>query len=155
MPVAAYLERRLWQPLGMEADGTWSLDSRTSGFEKMESGLNARAVDFAKFGLLFAQDGRWQGRQLVPRAWVGDPNLVPTRVVAAPAPSYQFFWWVQDDRRPRAQFARGKYGQHLYVVPDQDLVLVRFGRDFGYSHWPELLSDLVRRLNESTSGKAS
>ena len=40
MPVATYLERRLWQPLGMEADGSWSLDSRRSGFEKMESGLN-------------------------------------------------------------------------------------------------------------------
>ena len=154
-PVASYLERKLWQPLGMEADGSWSLDSLASGFEKMESGLNARAIDFAKFGLLFAQDGRWQGRQLVPRTWVRDPTLVPTRVAAAPAPAYQFFWWVQDDRRPRARFALGKYGQHLYVVPDQDLVLVRFGRDAGYSHWPELLSDLARRLHEPTSGKAS
>jgi CubicO group peptidase (beta-lactamase class C family) len=52
MPVATYLERRLWQPLGMEADGSWSLDSRRSGFEKMESGLNGRAIDFAKLGAL-------------------------------------------------------------------------------------------------------
>jgi CubicO group peptidase (beta-lactamase class C family) len=151
-PVATYLEQRLWRPLGMEADGSWSLDSDAGGFEKMESGLNARAVDFAKLGLLFAQDGAWQGRQLVPRAWVRDPTLVPTPVGAAPAPAYQFFWWVQDDRRPRAQFARGKYGQHIYVVPEDDLVLVRFGRDFGYPDWPELLSELARRLDQSTSG---
>jgi CubicO group peptidase (beta-lactamase class C family) len=143
VPVATYLEAKLWQPLGMEADGSWSLDSRGSGFEKMESGLNARAVDFAKFGLLFARDGAWRGRQLVPRAWVKDPSLVPTRVATAPARSYQFFWWVQDDRHPRALFARGKFAQHLYVVPDADLVLVRLGRDNGYRHWPELLSDLA------------
>jgi CubicO group peptidase (beta-lactamase class C family) len=155
MPVASYLERRLWQPLGMEVDGSWSLDSRRSGFEKMESGLNAQAVDFAKLGLLVARNGIWRGRQLVPRAWVTDPTLVPTRVAEAPARAYQFFWWVQDERRPPARFARGRYGQHLYVVPDSDLVLVRFGRELGYAHWPELLSDLARRLNEPTAGKAS
>jgi len=155
MPVATYLERKLWQPLGMEADGSWSLDSRRSSFEKMESGLNGRATDFAKVGVLYANGGAWQGRQLVPRAWVQDPTVVPTGRGAVPAPGYQYFWWVQDDRRPPAFFARGKYAQHIYVVAKTRLVLVRFGRDFGYPHWPELLSDLARRLDESTSGKAS
>jgi hypothetical protein len=62
---------------------------------------------------------------------------------------------VQDERQPRAQFARGKYGQYIYVVAASDLVLVRLGWDVGYRHWPQLLSDLARRLNESASGKAS
>jgi hypothetical protein len=48
-----------------------------------------------------------------------------------------------------------RYAQHLYVVPKSRLVLVRFGRNFGYEYWPQLLSDLARRLDESTSGKAS
>jgi CubicO group peptidase (beta-lactamase class C family) len=152
MPVASYVEAKLWRPLGMEADGSWSLDSRRSGFEKMESGLNGRAVDLAKFGLLFAQDGRWRDRQLVPRAWVRDPTLVETRVAEAPARAYQFFWWVQRDRRPQAQFARDKYGQRIYLVPEDDLVLVRFGRDSGYQYWPELLDDLARRLDRATRG---
>jgi CubicO group peptidase (beta-lactamase class C family) len=155
MPVASYLERRLWRPLGMEADGSWSLDSKASGFEKMESGLNARAVDFAKLGLLVARDGRFRGRQLLPRGWVQDLTRMPTGVGGAPTGSYRFFWWTQDDRHPPAAFARGKYGQHLYVVPASDLVLVRFGRDAGYRHWPELLSDLARRLAQATTGKAS
>jgi hypothetical protein len=83
------------------------------------------------------------------------PRLVPTRVAVAPARAYQFFWWVQDERQPRAQFARGKYGQYIYVVAASDLVLVRLGWDVGCRHWPQLLSDLARRLNESASGKAS
>jgi len=155
MPVAAYLERRLWQPLGMEADGSWSLDSRRSGFEKMESGLNGRAIDFAKFGVLYANGGAWQGRQLLPRAWVGDPTVVSTGGGAVPAPGYGYFWWVQSDRSPLAFFARGKYAQHLYVVPNTRLVLVRFGTDVGYPNWPQLLSDLARRLDEPTSGTPS
>jgi CubicO group peptidase (beta-lactamase class C family) len=154
-PVTSYLETRLWRPLGMEADGSWSLDSQASGFEKMESGLNARAVDFARLGLLVARDGRFRGRQLLPRAWVQDLTRVPTGGGSVPASGYRFFWWTQDDRHPPAVFARGKYGQHLYVVPASDLVLVRFGRDAGYPHWPQLLSDLARRLDQATAGKAS
>ena len=49
MPVSRYLQEKLWKPMGMEADGSWSLDSTTSGFEKMESGVNARARDFGRF----------------------------------------------------------------------------------------------------------
>jgi CubicO group peptidase (beta-lactamase class C family) len=80
---------------------------------------------------------------------VRDPALVPTYFARAPAGSYQFFWWVQDQRRPPAQLALGKYGQYIYVVPDRDLVLVRFGRDTGYPFWPELLDDLAKRLDEA------
>jgi CubicO group peptidase (beta-lactamase class C family) len=130
----------------MEADGSWSLDSRRSGFEKMESGLNGRAIDFAKLGVLYAQGGAWQGQQLVPRDWVQDPTVVPTGDGSIPAPGYGFFWWVQSDRRPPAFFARGKYAQHIYVVPESGLVLVRFGTEVGYQHWPQLLSNLASRL---------
>jgi CubicO group peptidase (beta-lactamase class C family) len=52
MPVAKYMEEKLWKQLGMEAPSSWGLDSEASGFEKMESGINARAIDFAKFGRL-------------------------------------------------------------------------------------------------------
>jgi CubicO group peptidase (beta-lactamase class C family) len=153
-PVASYLEAKLWRPLGMEADGSWSLDSRVSGFEKMESGLNARAVDFAKLGLPYARGGAWQGRQLVPLAWVQESTVVPTGGGLIPAPRYGYFWWLQDDRSPPALFARGKYGQHIYVVPKDDLILVRLGTDAGYRHWPQLLSDLASRLDQSTSSSS-
>ncbi|HRI18922.1 MAG TPA: serine hydrolase, partial [Burkholderiaceae bacterium] len=53
MPVATWMESRLWQPAGMPADASWSLDSEASGFEKLESGVNARTLDFARFGQLF------------------------------------------------------------------------------------------------------
>jgi hypothetical protein len=45
MPVAKYLEQKIWQPLGAEYPASWSLDSAQTSFEKMESGLNGRAID--------------------------------------------------------------------------------------------------------------
>src|SRR3712207_7916140 len=68
MPVSRYLQEKVWKPLGMEADGSWSLDSTGDGFEKMESGVNARARDFARFGMLFAREGNWEGGQLISRS---------------------------------------------------------------------------------------
>ena len=62
---------------------------------------------------------------------------------------------MQDNRRPPAVLAIGKYAQHIFVVPDSDLVLVRFGRDDGYRHWPELLGDLARRLDEPAPAPTS
>jgi CubicO group peptidase (beta-lactamase class C family) len=67
MPVSRYLQEKLWKPLGMEADGSWSLDSTQGGFEKMESGVNARARDFARFGMLFARRGNGRVGSSSPR----------------------------------------------------------------------------------------
>ena len=74
--VTDYLQEKIWTPIGMEFDGSWSLDSKASGFEKMESGINARAIDFAKFGRLYLNNGSWNGEQIVPSAWVENPPRI-------------------------------------------------------------------------------
>jgi CubicO group peptidase (beta-lactamase class C family) len=125
--VSAYMSETLWQPLGMEGPASWSLDSQHDGFEKMESGINARAVDFARFGQLFLQGGAWQGKQIVPREWV----QVATHPLAdSPADFYGYFWWI-DTERPGRFFAAGNLGQFIYVAPDRNAVVVRFGERFG------------------------
>jgi CubicO group peptidase (beta-lactamase class C family) len=43
-------------------------------------------------------------------------------------------------------WGQGNHGQFIYVAPERDLVLVRFGTDYNYDHWPELLAELARRL---------
>jgi CubicO group peptidase (beta-lactamase class C family) len=115
--VSAYLSEKLWRPLGMEAPGSWSLDSRHDGFEKMESGLNARAIDFAKFGRLYLRGGTWEGRQLLPRAWV-DASTRHDSTVAGPRTSppgeewarpldYGYMWWI-DPKAPGHFFVHGQ-----------------------------------------------
>jgi CubicO group peptidase (beta-lactamase class C family) len=125
--VSAYLSEKLWQPLGMEAPGSWSLDSRHDAFEKMESGLNGRAVDFARFGRLFLRGGVWQEQALVPRTWVA----TATRPLPdSPVQHYGYLWWI-DSARPGRFFAAGNFGQFIYVAPDRDAVVLRFGERYG------------------------
>src|SRR5829696_2950291 len=103
MSVSRYLQQKLWKPLGMEADGSWSLDSTSSGFEKMESGVNARARDFARFGMLFAREGRWEGRQLISRGWVEESTGADTST--DPSQDYQYFWWANTPDSETSHFS--------------------------------------------------
>ena len=70
--------------VALEADGSWSLDSRRSGLELLQAGLNGRAVDFAKLGALYLHRGVWRGRQLVRRRWVADSARADTRTDPSP-----------------------------------------------------------------------
>ncbi len=80
MHVAEYLQERFWKPMGAEFPASWSLDSRSSGFEKMESGINARARDYARFGLIFLHDGSLNGVQILPEDWVREfDRATPSR----------------------------------------------------------------------------
>jgi CubicO group peptidase (beta-lactamase class C family) len=152
MPVARYLQEKLWKPLGMEADGSWSLDSTQGGFEKMESGLNARARDFARFGMLFAKEGSWEGEQLIPRRWVEESTRADT--TTDPSLDYQYFWWVDTPDGKNHFSARGNYGQYIYVAPEKDLVIVRLGKEegeHGYGYWTNLFEELSTELDTSAN----
>ena len=137
MSVSDYMATRLWQPLGAEGDATWNLDSERSGFEKLESGLNATPADFARFGQLFLHHGHWNSRRIVSKDWVAAGTAADTST--DPADFYQYFWWVDVERSGRF-YALGNLGQYIYVAPDADAVVVRFGRDWGGSAtrhgWP-------------------
>jgi CubicO group peptidase (beta-lactamase class C family) len=142
MSVAEYTETRLWQPMGAEGDGSWSLDSEQSGFEKMFVGLNGRPIDLIKLGWLFLHNGMNDDQQVVPSAWVEDATQVDT--TTDPAANYQYYWWVDQDRQ--AYYAEGDKCQFIYVYPKADLVLARFGTDCGGTGFIGLLGNIAQWL---------
>jgi len=153
MSVSDFMASRLWQPLGAERDASWSLDSRRSGFEKMESGLNATALDYARFGLLFLHDGEWNGTRVVSEDWVRTATAADT--TTDPSPFYQYFWWT-DTERPGRFYALGNYGQYIYVAPDAGTVIVRLGRQWGVKNttWRGLFRGVADQLaQQSVEGR--
>jgi CubicO group peptidase (beta-lactamase class C family) len=143
--ISEYMSTKLWQPLAAEHDATWNLDSESSGFEKMESGLNATAADYARFGLLFLHRGEWNGTRIVPEDWVHAATAEDT--TTDPADFYQYFWWI-DVERPGRFYALGNLGQYIYVAPDADAVIVRTGRFWGTENdaWLNLLREVADQL---------
>jgi CubicO group peptidase (beta-lactamase class C family) len=142
-PVEEYAAEVLWQPMGAEADASWSADSEETRFPKMESGVNAVALDYARFGLLFAREGRAGTRQVVPAEWVAEATARDTS--ADPAEHYQYWWWVDEEREGRFS-ARGNKGQFVYVDPATDVVVVRTGREAVLEDWPAVLRDVADRV---------
>lgn len=122
----SYLERRLFEPIGMtSAVATFD----TSGVFVASSFVHARALDFAKFGLLYLRGGEWAGQQLVSRQWAATAQ-VPLSVEASSGHLYSWQWWVSGDAYG-TYWANGYEGQMISVVPALDAVVVRFG------HTPE------------------
>jgi CubicO group peptidase (beta-lactamase class C family) len=153
--VSEYLSRKLWRPLGAGDDATWSLDSEESGFEKLESGINATALDYARFGLLFLHGGRWNGERVIPESWVRTSTTARTDTDYANR--YGYFWWI-DGARPENYYALGNYGQYIYVAPDADVVIVRTGSDWGVDNeaWLDRFRQVSDRLEAGDPrGRAS
>jgi CubicO group peptidase (beta-lactamase class C family) len=142
--VAEYMETRLWRPMGAEADASWSLDSEDSGFEKMESGINARARDFARFGLVMLREGRAETGRVVTSRWVKAATADRSGYFG-----YGLGWWVaagsQGGELPF--LARGKYGQVVAVDPAHDAVVVRLGSDDAGVDWRSVAFDVAGRVS--------
>jgi CubicO group peptidase (beta-lactamase class C family) len=90
------------------------------------------ARNWARIGLLYAQDGVWQGQRLLPEGWA---KFVGTPATAWSRPIYGGLFWVNGDgARPvpkSAYFANGAGGQRTIVIPTHDLVVVRMGHHRG------------------------
>ncbi|MFP4064204.1 MAG: serine hydrolase domain-containing protein [Bacteroidales bacterium] len=135
--ITAYMQEKLWGPLGMQYSGNWLVDKKEDGLEKTFCCLSARPIDFARFGRLYLEQGNWNGRQIVPASWVRESVRVDT--LEGSAAGYQYHWYVADNYFS----AYGYAGQILFVYPERDMIIVRMGNDRSRLNWPVLLSALT------------
>ncbi len=140
--LSQYLDERIWQPLGMEFPATWSTDSKKRNQEKAFCCLNARAADFAKLGLLYLHKGNWQGKQIVPAAWVNAAESIDT--TEGGDPDYQYNWWKVGKKG--AYQANGHLGQYIYVDPINKVVIVRFGKKGAGVNWSSLFYSISHQV---------
>lgn len=123
--LSEYLSESFWKPLGMRNDALWQLDSEESGMEKAYCCIASNARDFAKFGKLYKNHGKWNGEQLLDSAYVAQS----IRPRFEDAPHYGYGWWLENYRDKDIFYMRGILGQYVIVIPEDDLIIVRLGRD--------------------------
>ena len=154
----AYLERRVFSPLGIEVP-YWQRDN--AGYPGLASGATITARDWGRFGLLLLHRGRWHGRQLVTASalaecgrgsaanpgyglgvWLNAPlptGPAPPGVERAGATDHLI---EAPDLPHDLWLAAGTGGQRLYILPSADLVVVRFGHNTG----PDYRDDVFLRI---------
>jgi CubicO group peptidase (beta-lactamase class C family) len=124
-PLADYLSEKIWQPMGAEADATWIIDG--GGHELGYMGINATLRDWGRLGMLLANGGGLDGKQIVPAAWVKAmttaeaPHLL--RGTATRFNGYGYQTWLIGNT-DHAFALLGVRGQSVFVDPDSKIVIV-------------------------------
>lgn len=127
--IADLLSEKIIAPLGLEADPYYVTDGAGAAF--VLGGLNMRARDYARFGLMFEQDGQYQGKQVVPADWV-DRSTRPQAKTAEGKFHYGYQWWMPADPVPGEFFGQGVYGQYLWIDQNRDVVIAINSADRGF-----------------------
>ena len=146
-PLLDYAREKLFDPLAIKTRPAWQGSDYQTGLRKPgfgwatdgagtnagAGGLKLTAPDMLKIGQLYADVGRWQGRQLVSAQWVEESTtdqLTPEQTTINP---YGYLWWVGGEiESQRMFFAGGVYGQRIIVVPGARLVVVTLSDETGY-----------------------
>lgn len=121
-PVAEYLSDRIWSKLGMESDATWWLDAAgKEGLEVGGSGLSATLRDYGRIGLFWLNGGKIGNEKILPEGWMQEATRQQT-IGEAKAPYGYMFWPI--DEVDGSYMAIGIFGQHIYVNPKENVVIV-------------------------------
>ena len=118
-----YFSENFWKPLGAENDALWQLDSDDAGNEKAYCCFASNARDFARFGKLYKDFGKWNGQQLLDSAFVVK-SITPR---FNESPQYGYGWWMKDVNNKHFFMMRGHLGQYVIVQPEDNVIIIRLG----------------------------
>lgn len=124
--VPELLAEKVIGPLGVEAAPYYVTDGYGVAF--VLGGLNATLRDYARFGLMVEQGGVLDGRRIVSEAWITQ-SVVPSAKTAPGKTGYGYQWWIPKSPRPGEVYARGIYGQYIYIDRTRNLVIATTGAD--------------------------
>ncbi|MFD2166177.1 serine hydrolase domain-containing protein [Thalassotalea euphylliae] len=111
------------------------------------SQMYTTARDLARFGMLYANEGKWFGEQIISPEWIAY-STTPAPASAIRGFDYGAQWWLRkadkNNGPANAYTTRGNRGQYVVIIPEKDLVIVRRGLDYGKQGFnPWALADRV------------
>ena len=120
--LADFVSENFWQPLGAENDAFWQTDKK-NGIVKAYCCFASNARDFARFGKLYKQNGKWDGQNILDSSFVAKS----TNPRFKNAPQYGYGWWLCEFKNKKVFYMHGHLGQYVIVIPEDDLIIVRLG----------------------------
>ena len=134
--LTGYLQKKIWEPIGAEFDAYWLSDGK--GMEMANGGLNACLRDYAKLGRLYLNKGNWDGKQIVPLAWVEESTHSTEEYLQPESENssdfglgYGYQWWLLDGCEGEFM-AIGVYNQYIYINPTTNTIIVKNSANKNY-----------------------
>ena len=109
--------------MGAEHSALWQVDSKKNGIEKAYCCVASNARDFAKFGKLYLQHGKWNSTSLLDSAYI-QKSVTNT---FDDSPQYGYGWWIGEFKEKKYFYMDGHLGQYVIVIPEDNLIIVRLG----------------------------
>lgn len=117
---STYLEEKIWKPIQMCSDGIWTIDKKNQ-LEKTYCCLGATALDYAKFGRLYLNQGNWNGKQIISKAWYD--KSIARQAMNGSSYGYNYCWYI--GLEAYGDFlANGLYKQNIYIHPKKNIIIV-------------------------------
>lgn len=120
--LANYVSESFWKPMGAESEAFWQTD-RENGIVKAYCCIASNARDFARFGKLYLQHGKWNNKTILDSAFVAKS----VRPRFKESPQYGYGWWLSQYKNKQLFYMRGHLGQYVIVIPEDQLIIVRLG----------------------------
>jgi len=120
------LDEKIIIPMGLEKAPYYVTDG--DGVAFVLGGMNVTTRDYARFGQMYLNGGRWNGQQIVPQEWVTASTL-PTAPTIHNHIGYGYQWWVPEGAAEGEFMARGIYGQYIYVNRPMGVVIATTAAD--------------------------
>lgn len=130
MPIASYMEKKIWQKLGTETNALWSLD-RANGIAKTFCCYYATSRDYARLGQLVNNQGLWRGDTIVNPETMNELTSFSVLEDGSVIHNYGLHFWLVDQPEEKVVYARGILGQYIISIPKLDVVIVRTGHERG------------------------
>ena len=122
-PLSDYLYESFWNPIGAENPALWQVDDAKNRLVKAYCCIGSNARDFARFGKLYKDFGKWNGRQLLDSVFVAK-SITPRFVES---PEYGYGFWLSDFLGKKIFVMQGILGQYVIVIPEDNIIIVRLG----------------------------
>ncbi len=149
-PLQLWAKQQLFDKLGFSQ---YRWETQPDGIPEGSARLWLRPRDMLKLGILYLQQGQWQGEQLLPEGWV---QQMTSRQATSPAGDYGYYFWLRQQDGVTYYTAEGDGGQYIVVFPTLDMVLVL--TQGNYLQWPlykNQAEQIIRHLIHSVRAGSS
>lgn len=125
--MANYLSESFWKPMGFEKEAIWQVDDKEHRLVKTYCCIASNARDFARFGKLYKDFGKWNGKQLLDSTFITksiQPRFENDQ-------EYGYGFWLSDHLDKKIFVMRGILGQYVITIPEDNIIVVRLGHSIG------------------------
>ncbi|QIE59973.1 serine hydrolase [Rasiella rasia] len=139
-----YLSESFWKPMGATQPALWQVDDADNRLVKAYCCIASNARDFARFGRLYKNFGKWNGTQLLDSTFIAK-SIQPR---FDDSPEYGYGFWLSEHLDKKIFVMRGILGQYVITIPEDDIIIVRLGHQRGSRSDMPFSSDFYTYVEE-------